>query len=100
MKTRLMSGMQLRQSRRAAVELTVVGTSGSSARGALVCPRREVRVSSVPVLMRAEENAGLNNCFFEKKDWRACKDEVSSLEKAKTYLLSANAYRVHKKSGS
>ncbi len=50
--------------------------------------------------MRAEENAGLNNCFFEKKDWRACKDEVSSLEKAKTYLLSANAYRVHKKSGS
>lgn len=30
-------------------------------------------------LMRAhsEENTALNDCFYEKKDWRACKDEVS-----------------------
>lgn len=24
----------------------------------------------------ADENTALNNCFFEKKDWRACKTEV------------------------
>lgn len=24
----------------------------------------------------AEENTKLNDCFYEKKDWRACKDEV------------------------
>lgn len=23
-----------------------------------------------------EENTALNDCFYEKKDWRACKDEV------------------------
>jgi hypothetical protein len=24
-----------------------------------------------------EENARLTDCYWEKKDWRACKDEVS-----------------------
>ncbi|TKA74575.1 hypothetical protein B0A55_06308 [Friedmanniomyces simplex] len=28
----------------------------------------------------ADENAGLNNCFFEKKDWRACKDEMEAFK--------------------
>ncbi|TKA49587.1 Mitochondrial genome maintenance protein [Friedmanniomyces endolithicus] len=46
--------------------------------------------------MSVEENAGLNNCFFEKKDWRACKDEVSGVMKTDTYRLSANAYHVHR----
>lgn len=27
----------------------------------------------------AEENTALNDCFYEKKDWRACKTEVSVL---------------------
>jgi hypothetical protein len=27
----------------------------------------------------AEENTKLNDCFYEKKDWRACKDEVGLL---------------------
>lgn len=27
----------------------------------------------------AEENTKLNDCFYEKKDWRACKDEVSRM---------------------
>lgn len=26
--------------------------------------------------MDVEEDVKLNDCFFEKKDWRACKDEV------------------------
>lgn len=26
--------------------------------------------------MRADENTTLNDCFREKKDWRACKNEV------------------------
>ncbi|KAK4110844.1 hypothetical protein N656DRAFT_781152 [Canariomyces notabilis] len=24
----------------------------------------------------ADENAKLTDCYYEKKDWRACKDEV------------------------
>ncbi len=95
-----MSGMQLRHSRRAAVELTVAGTSGSLAQAALVCSHRCACMSFVQALMKAEENTGLNNCFFEKKDWRACKDEVSSFMKTKIYPLSANAYHVHQKGGS
>ncbi|KAI5360388.1 Putative cytochrome oxidase assembly factor 4 [Septoria linicola] len=27
----------------------------------------------------SDENATLNDCFREKKDWRACKDEVSAI---------------------
>jgi DNA-binding ferritin-like protein (Dps family) len=27
----------------------------------------------------AEENTKLNDCFYEKKDWRACKNEVGGL---------------------
>lgn len=29
---------------------------------------------------RIDENARLNDCFRDKKDWRACKDEVSEVE--------------------
>ncbi|KAF2771175.1 hypothetical protein EJ03DRAFT_372917 [Teratosphaeria nubilosa] len=28
----------------------------------------------------ADENATLNNCFFEKKDWRACKNEMEAFK--------------------
>ncbi|OQO01256.1 hypothetical protein B0A48_12809 [Cryoendolithus antarcticus] len=28
----------------------------------------------------AEENTKLNDCFFEKKDWRACKEEMESFK--------------------
>ncbi|KAM0703365.1 hypothetical protein Q7P35_009304 [Cladosporium inversicolor] len=28
----------------------------------------------------AEENTKLNDCFYEKKDWRACKDEMESFK--------------------
>jgi cytochrome c oxidase assembly factor 4 len=26
---------------------------------------------------RSDENAKLTDCYYDKKDWRACKDEVS-----------------------
>ncbi|RMZ19159.1 hypothetical protein D0859_16851 [Hortaea werneckii] len=28
----------------------------------------------------SDENAKLNDCFFEKKDWRACKDEMEAFK--------------------
>ncbi|KAF2488057.1 hypothetical protein BDY17DRAFT_290186 [Neohortaea acidophila] len=28
----------------------------------------------------SEENAKLNDCFREKKDWRACKDEMEAFK--------------------
>ncbi|KAK5741534.1 hypothetical protein LTR17_003972 [Elasticomyces elasticus] len=28
----------------------------------------------------ADENTTLNDCFFEKKDWRACKDEMEAFK--------------------
>lgn len=28
----------------------------------------------------ADENTKLNDCFYEKKDWRACKDEMESFK--------------------
>ncbi|KAK3116298.1 hypothetical protein LTR53_003488 [Teratosphaeriaceae sp. CCFEE 6253] len=28
----------------------------------------------------ADENATLNNCFFTKKDWRVCKDEMEAFK--------------------
>ncbi|KAK4893868.1 hypothetical protein LTR27_007894 [Elasticomyces elasticus] len=27
-----------------------------------------------------DENTTLNDCFFEKKDWRACKDEMEAFK--------------------
>lgn len=36
-----------------------------------------------------DENTTLNDCFREKKDWRACKDEVSPDEMSRA---SARAY--------
>ena len=27
-------------------------------------------------MVRLDENAKLTDCYFEKKDWRACKEEV------------------------
>ncbi|KAH9810060.1 CHCH domain [Teratosphaeria destructans] len=28
----------------------------------------------------ADEHATLNNCFFEKKDWRGCKNEMDAFK--------------------
>ncbi|KAL1589191.1 hypothetical protein WHR41_02270 [Cladosporium halotolerans] len=28
----------------------------------------------------SEENTKLNDCFYEKKDWRACKDEMEAFK--------------------
>ncbi|KAL1301865.1 hypothetical protein AAFC00_006047 [Neodothiora populina] len=28
----------------------------------------------------ARENTNLNDCFFEKKDWRQCKDEMEAFK--------------------
>lgn len=36
-----------------------------------------------------DENTTLNDCFRDKKDWRACKDEVSPDEMSRA---SARAY--------
>jgi len=36
----------------------------------------------------AEENTKLNDCFYEKKDWRACKDEVGLLPIRRTGVVS------------
>ena len=33
----------------------------------------------IALTMGADENASLNDCFYEKKDWRACKDEVGDI---------------------
>lgn len=42
----------------------------------------ESNAETIPVrggyekLSRTDENASLNDCFRDKKDWRLCKDEV------------------------
>lgn len=28
-------------------------------------------------MLVVEENTRMNDCYFDKRDWRACKDEVS-----------------------
>lgn len=35
------------------------------------------KASRVTADLKVEENATLNDCFRDKKDWRACKNEVS-----------------------
>jgi len=42
----------------------------------LTFPGRDTRIFSTGC---AEENTKLNDCFYEKKDWRACKEEVMCL---------------------
>lgn len=87
----LMSGADCPDSRCCFQLLKFAGTSGSSA---LVAPVLLLAQpgSRAPAKRGADENASLNNCFFEKKDWRACKDEVRGGEKKTLYLpfLSAN----------
>jgi len=52
------------------------GTSGSSAPAAQV--RNDRRVSeNGSIDAKIDENAKLTDCYYEKKDWRACKQEVS-----------------------
>ena len=48
----------------------------------------------VLIKLDAEENTKLNDCFYEKKDWRACKDEVGLLPTRLTRpsVLSCWAY--------
>jgi cytochrome c oxidase assembly factor 4 len=50
------------------------GTSESSVQAAQV---REVAVNHRIGLILPDENAKLTDCYYEKKDWRACKVEVS-----------------------
>lgn len=38
-----------------------------------------VKGSTISSDTETEENTRLNDCFFEKKDWRACKSEVGRL---------------------
>jgi hypothetical protein len=50
------------------------GTSESSAQAAQV---RELADNHRTGLTLPDENAKLTDCYYEKKDWRACKAEVS-----------------------
>jgi hypothetical protein len=58
----------------------MAGTSGFSARAVQVQGHRSqpgqdyIQLTALP-----DENAKLTDCYYEKKDWRACTDEVSSL---------------------
>ena len=77
----LMSGNSRRLVDRFDVRLTGVGTRESSAQAARVsidrsCQRSRTITGGSSSL---DENAKLNNCFFEKKDWRACKNEVRNM---------------------
>jgi hypothetical protein len=38
-----------------------------------------------------DENTSLNNCFREKHDWRACKDEVSEPIPSPSYWINLTA---------
>lgn len=54
--------------------------------------------------MPKEEQTKLNDCYFDKKDWRACKNEVSCIAarinrfRAPTFL--ASCFGVHDSTGS
>jgi hypothetical protein len=37
----------------------------------------------------ADENAKLTDCYYEKKDWRACKQEVSFVRVSRCLLLAS-----------
>ena len=72
------------------VELTPEGTSGSSVPVVQVHNHQNGLVSMVPGTNgETDENTRLNDCFREKKDWRACKDEVRALDQEgrRAYLL-------------
>ncbi|KAK6395605.1 hypothetical protein LTR65_010623 [Meristemomyces frigidus] len=46
----------------------------------------------------SDENASLNNCFFEKKDWRACKGEMEAFKQC--WKRSGNDERTESKEAS
>lgn len=53
------------------------GTSGFSVRAVQVGYLEVLQQGSgLSVLTEVVENAKLNDCYYEKKDWRACKEEV------------------------
>ncbi|EME41922.1 hypothetical protein DOTSEDRAFT_134794 [Dothistroma septosporum NZE10] len=43
----------------------------------------------------ADENASLNDCFRDKKDWRACKDEMEAFKQC--WKRQGNEHRTDSK---
>jgi cytochrome c oxidase assembly factor 4 len=55
----------------------MAGTSGSSAQAAQVRTANRRDFATSQLTSRIDENMKLTDCYYEKKDWRACKQEVS-----------------------
>jgi hypothetical protein len=55
------------------------GTRESSARVVQVCSDTESADRSSTDNVMAEEQFRMNDCYYAKKDWRACKEEVREL---------------------
>jgi hypothetical protein len=55
------------------------GTSGSSVLAARVSEdgSPEPRIFGIDSYEDTVENTKMNDCYYEKKDWRLCKNEVS-----------------------
>lgn len=60
-------------------------------------------VGELLTLINLDENAKMTDCYFEKKDWRACTAEVSSLSillfysiiSTRTLYVGLNCHRLN-----
>jgi hypothetical protein len=52
------------------------GTNESSALAVQVCARLLLVIN---INKKSEEQLQMNDCYYDKKDWRACRKEVSEL---------------------
>lgn len=43
-------------------------------------------------MLALEEQTNMNDCYFEKKDWRVCSQEVSRFVQASTLRLSRTVF--------
>ncbi|TVY87316.1 Cytochrome oxidase assembly factor [Lachnellula willkommii] len=44
--------------------------------GELILPRASVFQTHLLMIMFTAENTKMNDCYYEKKDWRLCKNEL------------------------
>ena len=59
------------------LRLSFAGKSESSVLAVLVCHHIKTLLSSGHILIQnTVENTKMNDCYFEKKDWRLCREEV------------------------
>jgi hypothetical protein len=63
----------------AKVQSTYTDVEGTNESSVLAVQVRAQMLSVLDINRKSEEQLKMNDCYYDKKDWRACRKEVSEL---------------------